>query len=130
MLPHNYVVCLADQIARAWQRRPDDVVLTPLPLFHFNAISICVVGTLLTGGSASIARRFSVSRFWPEVQRTGATMVSLLGSLAILIADADGPPRAAGPPAPPLRGGAHPARHRPRSGASGSGARRSAAATA
>ena len=88
MLPHNYIVCLADQIARAWGRRPDDIVLTPLPLFHFNAISICVVGTLVVGGSSSIARRFSVSKFWPEVQRTGATMVSLLGSLAILIADA------------------------------------------
>ena len=50
MLPHNYIVSLADQIARAWQRRADDVVLTPLPLFHFNAISVCVVGTLLVGG--------------------------------------------------------------------------------
>ena len=92
MLPQHYIVCLADQIARAWQRRPDDVVLTPLPLFHFNAISICVVGTLVVGGSASIARRFSVSRFWPEVRRTGATMVSLLGSLAILIGDAEDHP--------------------------------------
>ncbi len=88
MLPQHYIVALADQIARAWQRRSDDVVLTPLPLFHFNAISICVVGTLMTGGSAAIVRRFSVSRFWPEVKRTGATMVSLLGSLAILIAEA------------------------------------------
>jgi crotonobetaine/carnitine-CoA ligase len=96
MLSHNYVVSLADQISRAWQRRPDDVVLTPLPLFHFNAISVCVVGTLITGGSASIARRFSVSRFWPEVRRTGATLVSLLGSLAILIADAADHPDQAG----------------------------------
>jgi crotonobetaine/carnitine-CoA ligase len=67
-----------------------------LPLFHFNAISICVVGTLVVGGSAAIARRFSVSKFWPEVRRTGATMVSLLGSLAILIADADDHPDQAG----------------------------------
>jgi len=89
MLPHNYIVALADQIARAWQRRPDDVVITPLPLFHFNAISVCVVGTLVVGGMASIARRFSVSRFWPEVNRTGATIASMLGSLAILVADAD-----------------------------------------
>jgi crotonobetaine/carnitine-CoA ligase len=96
MLSQHYIVCLAEQIGRAWQRRPDDVVLTPLPLFHFNAISVCVVGTLLTGGSASIARRFSVSRFWPEVRRTGATMVSLLGSLAILIADAPDHPDQAG----------------------------------
>jgi crotonobetaine/carnitine-CoA ligase len=96
MLPHNYIVALADQIIRAWQRGPDDVVLTPLPLFHFNAISVCVVGTLVAGGRASIARRFSVSRFWPEVQRTGATMVSMLGSLAILIADAADHPQQRG----------------------------------
>ena len=96
MLPHHYIVCLAEQIGRAWQRSADDVVLTPLPLFHFNAISVCVVGTLMTGGSASIARRFSVSRFWPEVRRTRATMVSLLGSLATLIADAPDHPDQAG----------------------------------
>jgi crotonobetaine/carnitine-CoA ligase len=92
MLPHNYIVSLADQIARAWQRRADDVVLTPLPLFHFNAISVCVVGTLLVGGNAAIERRFSVSNFWPEIKRTGATMVSMLGSPAILIANADDHP--------------------------------------
>ena len=92
MLPQNYIVSLADQIARTWQRRPDDIILTPLPLFHFNAISICVVGTLLTGGSAAIERRFSVSNFWPEIKRMGATMVSMLGSPAILIANADDHP--------------------------------------
>ena len=92
MLPHNYIVALADQIARAWQRRADDVVLTPLPLFHFNAISVCVVGSLLTGGHAAIERRFSVSNFWPEIKRTGATMVSMLGSPAILIANAEDHP--------------------------------------
>jgi crotonobetaine/carnitine-CoA ligase len=88
MLSHNYVVSLADQITRLWGRQADDVVLTPLPLFHFNAIAVCVVGTLVVGGRASIARRFSVSRFWPEVKRTGATMLSMLGSLAILVANA------------------------------------------
>ena len=92
MLPQNYIVSLADQIARAWQRREDDVVLTPLPLFHFNAISVCVVGSLLTGGNAAIERRFSVSNFWPKIKRTGATMVSMLGSLAILIGNADDHP--------------------------------------
>ncbi len=96
MLPHRYVVGLAEQIARAWGRQADDVVLTPLPLFHFNAISVCIVGTLLTGGRAAIVRKFSVSRFWPEVQRTQATMLSMLGSLAILIANAEDHPEQAG----------------------------------
>jgi crotonobetaine/carnitine-CoA ligase len=92
MLPQNYIVSLAQQVERAWERRGDDIVLTPLPLFHFNAISIAVVGTLVAGGSAVIERKFSVSNFWPEVTRTGATMVSMLGSLAILIANADDHP--------------------------------------
>ena len=92
MLPHNYIVSLADQITRTWQRRPDDVIFTPLPLFHFNAISVCVVGSLVVGGSASISRRFSVSNFWPEIKRTGATMVSMLGSPAILIGNAEDHP--------------------------------------
>jgi crotonobetaine/carnitine-CoA ligase len=92
MLPQNYIVSLAQQVERAWERRSDDIVLTPLPLFHFNAISIAVVGTLVAGGSAVIERKFSVSNFWPEIKRTGATMVSMLGSLAILIANADDHP--------------------------------------
>ncbi|MGZ4754893.1 MAG: AMP-binding protein [Acidimicrobiia bacterium] len=96
MLPHHYVVALAEQIARAWQRRSDDIVLTPLPLFHFNAISVCVVGTLVTGGSAAIVRKFSVSRVWSEVKRTDATMLSMLGSLAILVANADDVPEQVG----------------------------------
>lgn len=96
MLSHNYVVAMSSQIARAWQRTSDDVIWTPLPLFHLNAISVCVVGTLLHGGSASIARKFSVSGFWPEVQRTNATVLSMLGSLAILVANADDHPAMAG----------------------------------
>jgi crotonobetaine/carnitine-CoA ligase len=92
MLPHRYVVALGQQIARAWGRTADDVVLTPLPLFHFNAIAVCVVGTLLVGGRAAIVRKFSVSRFWPEVKRTDATMLSMLGSLAILVANAEDHP--------------------------------------
>ncbi len=113
MLPHRYVVALGEQIARAWGRRADDVILTPLPLFHFNAISVCVVGTLLVGGHASIARRFSVSRFWPEVRRTGATMLSMLGSLAILVANAEDHPDQAGHRLRLCAAAPDAARHRP-----------------
>jgi crotonobetaine/carnitine-CoA ligase len=87
MLSHNYVVNLSDQIIRAWQRRPDDVVWTPLPMFHLNALATAIVGSLLLGGRAAIARKFSVSGFWTEMNRTGATIASLLGTLAVLFAN-------------------------------------------
>jgi carnitine-CoA ligase len=87
VINHNYCVTLARQIATMWERGPDDVVWTPLPLFHFNAVSVVLVGTLLTGGRGAIYRRFSVSNFWPEINRTGATHASTLGSMVTLVAN-------------------------------------------
>jgi len=102
MLSHNYHQALARQIGICWRRTADDVVWTPLPLFHFNAIVTAVVGPLLFGGSGAISGRFSVSNFWPEMNRTGATITSTLGTMAYLLAhDEDRPemPRAGGPEA-------------------------------
>jgi carnitine-CoA ligase len=102
MLSHNYHEALARQIGICWGRTADDVVWTPLPLFHFNAIVTAVLGPLVYGGRAAIYRRFSVSNFWPEMNRTGATITSTLGTMAYLLAhDADRPemPRSGAPEA-------------------------------
>ena len=102
MLSHNYHEALARQIGICWERTADDVVWTPLPLFHFNAIVTAVLGPLLFGGRAAIYRRFSVSNFWPEMNRIGATITSTLGTMAYLLAhDVDRPemPRSGAPEA-------------------------------
>jgi crotonobetaine/carnitine-CoA ligase len=57
-----------------------------LPLFHVNALMFGVLGATLGGGRSCFARRFSLSGFWPEIERTGATIATLLGSLAALVA--------------------------------------------
>ena len=102
MLSHNYHAALAQQIGLCWERTTDDVVWTPLPLFHFNALITAVCGTLLFGGRGAIYRRFSVSDFWPEMNRVGATVTSTLGTMAYLLAnDVDRPemPRSGAPEA-------------------------------
>ena len=50
MLSHNYHEALARQIGICWERTADDVVWTPLPLFHFNALVTAVLGPLVFGG--------------------------------------------------------------------------------
>lgn len=102
MLSHNYHEGLARQIGLCWKRTADDVVWTPLPLFHFNAIVTAVLGPLVYGGRSAIYRRFSVSNFWPEMNRVGATVTSTLGTMAYLLAhDVDRPemPRSGAPEA-------------------------------
>jgi crotonobetaine/carnitine-CoA ligase len=92
MLSHNYHEALARQIGICWGRTADDVVWTPLPMFHYNALVTAVLGSLVFGGRGAIYRRFSVSNFWPEMNRTGATITSTLGTMAYLLAhDQDRP---------------------------------------
>lgn len=86
MLSHAYHEALARQIGICWRRTAEDVVWTPLPLFHFNALTTAVLGALVYGGRAAIAKRFSVSSFWPEMNRTRATVTSTLGTMAYLLA--------------------------------------------
>jgi crotonobetaine/carnitine-CoA ligase len=102
MLTHNYHGALARQIGVCWGRTPDDVAWTPLPLYHFNALTTVVIGTLLYGGRGAIYRKFSVSNFWSEMNRVGATITSTLGTMAYLLAhDVDRPemPRSSEPEA-------------------------------
>jgi crotonobetaine/carnitine-CoA ligase len=102
MLTHNYHEALSRQIGICWRRTAEDVVWSPLPMYHFNALVTVVVGTLLYGGRGAIYGRFSVSNFWPEMNRVGATITSTLGTMAYLLAhDVDRPemPRSGRPEA-------------------------------
>jgi crotonobetaine/carnitine-CoA ligase len=102
MLSHNYHEALARQIGYSWGRTAEDVLWTPLPMFHYNALVTAVVGALVFGGRSAIYRKFSVSNFWPEMNRTGATITSTLGTMAYLLAhDVDRPemPRSGSPEA-------------------------------
>ena len=102
MLSHSYHEALSRQIGHCWRRTADDVVWTPLPLFHYNAIVTAVLGPLVFGGRSAIYRRFSVTNFWPEMNRVGATITSTLGTMAYLLAhDVDRPemPRSGQPQA-------------------------------
>ncbi|WP_413790962.1 MULTISPECIES: AMP-binding protein [unclassified Pseudomonas] len=88
MISHNYAVNLARQLVKAAGRTQKDVQWTALPLFHMNATSTTILSSALVAGKAAVYKRFSVSNFWPEIERTGATIVSLLGSMIPLLLEA------------------------------------------
>jgi len=68
----------------------DDTLLTPLPLFHTNALN-SVFQALLTGATLVVEPRFSVSDFFPALNRHRATVTYLLGAMVpMLLARASG----------------------------------------
>jgi crotonobetaine/carnitine-CoA ligase len=84
---HNYIVDQGVRLIDVSRRTPDEPTSTPLPLFHIFGIAT-VVSTAHLRATAALSPRFSVSGFWPEVERTGARVVNLLGSMAVMIANA------------------------------------------
>lgn len=86
MISHGYAINIARRGLVQTQRRRDELNWSPLPMFHLNVLSMTLIGTMLVGGSSALARRFSASRFWPEIERTGARVVNLIGGLPSIIA--------------------------------------------
>jgi fatty-acyl-CoA synthase len=65
----------------------DDVGYAAMPLFHTNSLMAGLAPSLVAGASLSLARRFSASRFLPDVRHYGATWFNYTGKLlAFLLA--------------------------------------------
>jgi long-chain acyl-CoA synthetase len=85
LLTHGNLLANARQIVNWLGFGPDDRLLTVMPLFHMNAVTVTTMSALYAGGSTVISPRFSATRFWQIVSDYGvtsfgsvATMLSLL----------------------------------------------------
>ena len=85
LLTHGNVIANARQISEWLKFTQNDRLLTIMPLFHMNAVSVTTMSALYAGGSTVISPRFSASRFWQiisDYQITSfgsvATMLSML----------------------------------------------------
>ncbi|WAG81074.1 AMP-binding protein [Metapseudomonas furukawaii] len=88
MISHNYACSLARQMLVITNRQEDTITWSPLPLFHFNAVATTVLSNMMVGAQVALYTRFSVSNFWPEIERTGANDVQLLASMMPMLAGA------------------------------------------
>jgi crotonobetaine/carnitine-CoA ligase len=88
MVSYNFMCNLARLQLRAGNANAQDVTITPLPLFHMNALAVGIISNILVGARVAILPRFSVSAFWGEVERSGATIASILGGMGGLLANA------------------------------------------
>merc|ERR1719387_439093 len=60
---------------------PGDRLYTCLPIFHSAGGGIGVMGCILTGATLVLAKRFSNTRFWPEIVAYGCTGFQYIGEL-------------------------------------------------
>jgi long-chain acyl-CoA synthetase len=85
LLTHGNIIANARQISEWLNFTETDRLLTIMPLFHMNAVSVTTMSALYAGGSSVVSTRFSGSKFWniiSDYQITSfgsvATMLSML----------------------------------------------------
>jgi acyl-CoA synthetase (AMP-forming)/AMP-acid ligase II len=70
----------------------EERLITPLPLFHMNALAVSTMAMILTAGCLVQLDRFHPNTWWRDVARAQATIVHYLGVMpAILMKQPPGP---------------------------------------
>jgi crotonobetaine/carnitine-CoA ligase len=89
--PHQFLYLYSAMVSDTQERTPDDVLTTPLPLFHVAALHIVAASALHAGCTAHLKSRFSARSFWREAAEDGATFGILLGPMTEIILKNDAP---------------------------------------
>src|ERR1041385_6231888 len=85
LLTHGNLIANARQISQWLSFSENDRLLTIMPLFHMNAVSVTTMSALYAGGSTVISQKFSAKKFWQIISDykitsfgSVATMLSML----------------------------------------------------
>jgi len=82
LLTHGNLLANARQIVEWLGFTEEDRLLTVMPLFHMNAVTVTTASALYAGGSTVVSPRFSASRFWQIISDYGVTS---FGSVATML---------------------------------------------
>lgn len=83
--PHGYLMCWADDTARAVRLGPGDVLYTPLPLYHITGQAVNVLAAMLARARVVVDSRFSPRGFWSRMAELETTHVWSFGSMTPLL---------------------------------------------
>ena len=82
LLTHGNLIANARQIANWLGFTADDRLLTVMPLFHMNAVSVTTMTPLYSGASTVVSPKFSATRFWQIISDYNVTS---FGSVATML---------------------------------------------
>ena len=99
---HNFWMVVAEKMLDHRDGRKEDIFLTFLPLYHFNAQVLTTLTVLVAEAEMVLMDHFSASRFWDDIRHYGATQFNYLGAVIPILAkqpekpnDGDNPARIA-----------------------------------
>lgn len=108
LMPQNYALFMGKVCMECCDYTQKDCLYNTLPLFHGNAQFLSTMPALLSGARMVLGKRFSASRFWPEVKKYGCTEFNYIGGILPILLKADPKPDDANNPLRVMFGGGCP----------------------
>ena len=90
LLSHANLVHAGRAVSESLALSPADRVLSSLPLYHINGQCVATVGPLVSGGSIVMPHRFSVSQWWPLVERYRPTWINVVPTIIVYLSNGPG----------------------------------------
>lgn len=84
-IPQRYLLRQPEIFCRELRIGPEDTLYAPFPLFHADGAVFTVAAALAAGGTAALAPKFSVSRFWEDCRRHEATVFDFMGATLAML---------------------------------------------
>ncbi len=100
-LPKGVVHTQSSLLAGGWttavahQLTPKDHAMCVLPFFHINGLCVTLIAPLISGGSVSIASKFSNKRFWSDCEKLEVTWFSIVPTIISHLLHSDRVPNGA-----------------------------------
>jgi long-chain acyl-CoA synthetase len=91
VLSHGNVLAGAGFVAEAHGLGEGDRLLNVLPLYHINAQIVAVLGSLVSGGSLVLPRRFSAQAFWAQAAAHRCTWLNVVPTIIAYLLDGRDP---------------------------------------
>ncbi len=85
LLTHENLIANARQITDWLGFGETDRLLTVMPLFHMNAVSVTTLTALYAGGSTVVSLKFSASRFWEIVSDYRITSFGSVATMLLML---------------------------------------------
>ena len=90
VLTHRNLIANARQITEWMGFGEDDRLLTLMPLFHMNAVSVTTMTALYAGASTVVSPKFSASRFWDIIEKYRITSFGSVATMLSMLLSASG----------------------------------------
>lgn len=96
ILSNNYFLLAGDWYAKvggiATLTNDGERMITPLPLFHMNAMAYSFMAMITVGGCLTVLDRFHPATWWNDVKESNATCLHYLGVMPTLLMGFDKSP--------------------------------------